>query len=347
MILLVGNFLSKSTGVVNVGEGLAKKLAEAGYVVYTTSQVKNRLLRFCDILYTTWRLRDQYRVAQVDVFSGPSFIWAEAVCFLMRALEKPYILTLHGGNLPSFAKLHPGRVSRLLGSAAAVTVPSRYLLEQMKAYREGLILLPNPIELQNYPFHLRETLSPRLVWLRSFHSIYNPSLVPQVLARLAPKYPQVKIDMIGPDKGDGSLQEMLSLADQLGVRDRIIIHGAVPKEQVPEYLNRGDIFLNTTHFDNVPVSVIEAMACGLCIISTDVGGMPYLLQDEEDSLLIPPNDPNTMAASVDRLLEEPATAAKLSSAARKKVEAFDWAVVLPSWMQLFELAQLHQAGEMI
>lgn len=344
MILLVGNFLSKSTGVVNVGEGLAKKLEEAGYAVYTASQVKNRLLRFCDILYTTWRLRDQYRVAQVDVFSGPSFIWAEAACFLMGAMGKRYILTLHGGNLPSFAQLHPGRVGRLLRSAPAVTVPSRYLFEQMKAYREDLILLPNPIELQNYPLHLRQTLSPRLVWLRSFHSIYNPSLVPQVLARLAPKYPHVKIDMLGPDKGDGSMQAMLSLADQLGVRDRIEIHGAVPKEQVPEYLNRGDIFLNTTNFDNVPVSVLEAMACGLNIVSTNAGGLPYLLDNHVDSLLVPPDNADQMALAIAQLLESPGFATELALEARRKVEKFDWCEILPLWLKLiarFESSSTH------
>jgi len=97
---------------------------------------------------------------------------------------------------------------------------------------------------------------------------------------------------------------------------------------------KGDIFLNTTNVDNAPVTVLEAMASGLCVVSTNVGGIPYMLEDEQDALLVPPDDAEAMAAAVRRVLTEPRLAESLSRNARHKAERSDWAVVLPQWETL-------------
>jgi glycosyltransferase involved in cell wall biosynthesis len=99
-------------------------------------------------------------------------------------------------------------------------------------------------------------------------------------------------------------------------------------------MSRGDIFLNTTNVDNTPISVLEAMACGLCVVSTNVGGIPYLLEHEHDALLVPPDDPAAVATAVRRLLTEPDLAEQLSRNARQKAEKFDWSIILPQWEAL-------------
>ena len=104
----------------------------------------------------------------------------------------------------------------------------------------------------------------------------------------------------------------------------------------PDWLTKADIFINTTNVDNMPISVLEAMASGLCVVSTNVGGIPYLLEDESDALLVPPNDPQAMTAAVCRILTEPGLAEKLSSNARKKAEQFDWSVIMPQWEAILE-----------
>lgn len=333
-ILIIGNFLSSSGLNKSVCEELALRLEAAGWSVITTSRQKNRILRLLDMLWTAWRARKQYDVAQIDVFSGPSFLWAEAVCWILRRLKKPYVLTLHGGNLPGFARRGKGRVRRLLTSAAAVTTPSRYLQEQMAAYCESLILLPNPLDIAAYPAVERLTPKPCLVWLRAFHEIYNPRLAARVVALLKTDFPDTQLTMVGPDKGDGSFAAFNATVHELGLDGHVRCVGGVPKRDVSDWLNRGDIFLNTTNVDNTPVSVIEAMACGLCVVSTDVDGIPYLLEDEHDALLVPPDDPQAMAGAVRRILTEPELAERLSWNARAKAEQFDWSMVLPQWERL-------------
>lgn len=335
-ILLIGNHLSGHRNNLNISQDLAQHLNSARYQVNTTSNKNNKLLRLADMIYTIWHHRHEYDIAQMDVFSGQAFVWAYLSAKLLKNIHKPFILTLHGGNLPVFSIHHPSQVKWLLNHANAVTVPSRYLQDTMRSYRNDLILIPNALDINLYSCVKHDPPKPILVWLRAFHEIYNPGLAVRVLDILQKETPESRLIMVGPDKGDGSLQKTKSLAIQFGVEDFIEFSGGVPKQEVPMWLNRGDIFINTTNYDNTPVSVMEAMACGLCIVSTNVGGVPYLIEDGLDGLLVPVDNAEAMAAAVRRIITEPGLAARLSTNARKKAESFDWHIVLPRWEQLIE-----------
>jgi glycosyltransferase involved in cell wall biosynthesis len=330
-VLLIGKFPSFALQKRGVCAELARRLSESGWSVLTTSAKNRRFPRLLDIVSSVWRMRHKYDVAQVDVFSGLAFFWAEAACWTLRRARKPYVLTLHGGNLPEFSRRWPGRVRRLLQSADLVTTPSLYLQEQMRPYRNGLRELPNALDVSAYEFRSRRQPQPRLVWLRSFHEMYNPTLAPKVVHLLSARFPDMRLIMVGPDHGDGSLRRTQEVARELGVSDRIQWPGGVPKTQIAEWINSGDVFLNTTNIDNTPVSVLEAMACGLCVVSTNVGGVPYLLEHERDALLVPPADAQAMADAVHRILTEPELGERLSRQARSKAEQRDWSTVLPRW----------------
>lgn len=333
-ILLVSNLFSVGDAYGGVCKELAQCLSGQGWRVTITSTRKNRLLRVLDMLWTVWRAREQYALAQVDVFSGSAFIWAEAVTWLLQQIGKPYVLTLHGGNLPSFAPRAPRRVRRVINGAAYVTTPSRYLYEHMALYRDDLRLIPNPVDLKHYSYRLRDQPEPRLLWLRAFHAAYNPALAARVLAKIGSEYSDARLIMVGPDKGDGSFQVCQRTAQELAIEHKIEFPGAVPKTDIPVWISRGDIFLNTTNVDNTPISVIEALACGLCVVSTNVDGIPYLLEHEHDALLVPPDDPEAMAHAIRRILTELGLAERLSRNARAKAEQFDWSTILPQWEAL-------------
>ncbi|HEU4628910.1 MAG TPA: glycosyltransferase family 4 protein [Gemmatimonadaceae bacterium] len=336
-VLLVGNFL-RATNAHALGEDLRAHLDDRGWRTVTTSARRAALARLADMVGTAWRRRGDYAVAQVNVYSGRAFLWAEAVCATLRLARKPYILSLHGGNLPRFARRWPRRTRRLLRRAVAVTAPSPYLREHMRPYRGDVQLLPNPLELADYAFVARPAPRPRLVWLRAFHAVYDPGLAPRVVAELAADVPDVALRMIGPDAEPGSRAATAALARTLGVADRVTLLDKVPKREVPAALQRGDIFLNTARVDNTPVCVLEALACGLCVVSTNVGGMPYLLRHEHDALLVPPGDPVAMAGAVRRLLHEPGLAERLSRNGRRTAEQFAWDRVLPRWEALLTAA---------
>ncbi len=335
-VLIVGNFLSFSTGTRSVCEDFAERLKSSGWSVITTSTKKSRIARLIGMISTIWRKRNHYEIAQVDVYSGNAFFWAEASCWALRRAGKPYVLTLHGGNLPSFSNKWPQRVRHLLNSAAAVTCPSPFLLQKFRSIRNDLILMPNPLEVSSFPFVHRKNPKPNLIWLRAFHEIYNPVLAPKVIDFVRRIFPDVHLKMGGPVKDESSFLKMKKVAKELSVEDRIEITGPISRANIAGFLNQGDIFLNTTNFDNTPVSLLEAMACGLCVVSTDVGGIPYLLKDGEDALLVPGNNAQAMSAAITRLLTEPELASTISKNARTAAEKFDWSKIMPHWESLFQ-----------
>lgn len=278
--------------------------------------------------------RGAYRLAVVDVYSGRAFLWAEAAAQTAKWRGRPVVLALHGGQLPAFARAHGGRVGRLLRLADAAVAPSGFLRDALGRWRADIQVIPNAIEVQRYPFRLRARVQPQLVWLRSFHENYNPVMAVEVLARVQVERPEALLVMYGADK-DGSLERVREAARRLGVEQAVVLRRAIPKEQVGRALAEADVFLNTTNVDNMPVSVVEAMACGLCLVSTDAGGVPYLVEDGVDGLLVKPGDAQGMAQAVLRLLSEEGLSARLSAMARRKAESFDWNSVLDRWLELF------------
>ena len=331
MVLIIGNFISRSHYTFTMAEELSHRLTETGWSVITSSGINNRIARLLDMIFTTWINRKTYSCAQVDVYSGPAFLWAEAVSLVLRILKKPFLLTLHGGNLPAFARRWPRRVRNLLNAAVLVGTPSLNIQQNLKSHREDIVYLPNGINLNRYTYRLRSQPAFRMVWLRAFHKIYNPVMTARTLALLVKEYPDIQLETTGPDKGDGSLQEVRNLAEQFGIGNNLHITLGIPKEEVPRHLCGYDIFLNTTNYESFGVAVMEAAATGMCIVTTNVGELPYLWQDGHDALLVPPDDHEAMAAAVRRILTEPGLAERLSYNARKKAEQFDWSVILPQW----------------
>lgn len=334
-ILIVGNQSSKMGGGLAVCEELETRLPELGWTVYLASSKKSRISRIMDMVWTTIRYRRQYSVALVEVFSGPSFIWAEIITLLLKALKKRVILTLYGGNLPNFGKSHSQRVQRLFSSADRVIAPSNYLKEEMKQYCNHITLLRYGVDIDEFQYRHRDNPDPKLITLRSIHEIYNPSLAPKVLYSILDKYPNASLVMIGANKHDGSWEKTKQTISGLGITEKVQMLGRIPRNEIPANLNDADIYLNTPDIDNTPLSIAEAMACGLCIVSTNIGGLPYIMNDGENALLVPADDPETMATAVIRILEERGLASRLSLNARREAEQYSWSIVITKWEELF------------
>jgi len=343
-ILILGTFLSSAVGTRAVSEDLGERLAASGWSVTMRSRARARTARLLDTVVSAWRRRRDYSVGLVDVFSGRAFILAEAACWTLRRAKKPYILAVHGGALPAFARRWPRRVRRLVESAAVVVTPSRYLASELGPFRAPIHIVPNPISLERYPYRVRTAPRPCLIWLRSFHRVYDPVLACHVLARLSRDYPEARLVMIGPDKGDGTLKRVHGAIEALGLGGRVELPGPIAKSDVPRWLSGSDIFLNTTFIDNAPVSVLEAQACGLGVVSTNAGGLPHMLADGQDALLVPDRDPDALAAAVRRILTEPGLGERLSNGGRTRAANHDWELVLPMWRRLFHTLALREAS---
>ena len=139
--------------------------------------------------------------------------------------------------------------------------------------------------------------------------------------------------MIGPVKDD-SFEVAKQLVKNHKLEGAIEFTGVLSKEKWHNKSKDFDIFINTTNFDNTPVSVMEAMALGLTIISTNAGGIPYLIDNNFEGVLVDKNDPEQMANAIIKLLKE--NNQELSINARKKAESFSWEIVKEAWFSILK-----------
>lgn len=333
-LLYIGNKLSEHGFTMTSIETLGPLLEQEGYNLFYASSKKNKILRFLDMLFKTFYLRKKVDFLIIDTYSTSNFWYAYFVCKLAQILKIKYIPILHGGNLPKRLDANLAACKSIFNSAYKIVSPSGYLMHffEKKGFK-NLIQIPNSISISEYPFLKREKFEPKILWVRSFSNIYNPKMAVDVLNNLVKDFPNASLCMVGPEK-DGSLIATKKYAKELNLA--VQFTDKLPKKEWIELSKEFDFFINTTHFDNTPVSVIEAMALGLPIISTNVGGLPFLLKNEITGILVDDSDTIAMADAIKKLAQNPSKAFQLANNARQESLLFDWSNVKLQWIKILQ-----------
>ncbi|RTY92245.1 glycosyltransferase family 4 protein [Flavobacterium sp. GT3R68] len=331
-LLYIGNKLAQHGITETTIETLGPLLENEGYKVIYASTKKNEYVRMLHMLLSVLQNRKSDYVI-IDTYSTSSFWYAFATSQLCRLLGKKYIPFLHGGNLPRRLTKNPEICKMIFQHSYYNVAPSHYLLEAFRKHYTNVLYIPNVIEIRQYPYKERNNPQPKILWVRSFAKIYNPAMAVEVLDAIKKTYPLAVLCMVGPDK-DGSLFLTQKMAHDKKLD--IVFTGKLSKKAWTKLAQEYDIFINTTHFDNMPVSVIEAMALGMAIVSTNVGGIPFLLEHEGNAILVADKDTHGMVSGIQKLLEKPELYKKLTSGARTKAESFDWKMVKENWLKILQ-----------
>ena len=309
-----------------------------GYSVISASSKLNRVLRLIEIIDTVIRNRKAIDVLIVEVYSGMNFVVADIVGRIPRFFGLPTIFVLHGGNLPQFTKRYSSWTKRVLARADKLVAPSKFLKRELQELGPPIEVIGNVVSLGDYPFQLRKSAAPKLLWMRSFHDIYNPRMAVTVFGSIKEKYPDAGLVMAGVDKG--LEPEIKKMVKEMGLQDAVRFPGFLDQEAKVREFSNADIFLNTNRIDNMPVSVLEACAMGLPVVATCVGGIPDLIQNGENGLLVPDGDVEGMVCAIDSLLKNPELTERLSVNGHKLAEKSSWENVRTKWEELFQEIQL-------
>ncbi|MFH6769629.1 glycosyltransferase family 4 protein [Gaetbulibacter aquiaggeris] len=333
-LLYIGNHLSKTGKTETTIETLSKSLRLEGYKVFAFSNKRNKLVRLFDMLFAILKYAIKVDYVLIDTYSTSNFYYAFLCSQLCRIVNLKFIPILHGGNLPKRIKSNP-KLSKAIFKNAFINIsPSTYIQSEFsKQGFSNVMIIPNAIDLKNYPFKLREFKTIKLLWVRSFSEIYNPLLAVKIVKSLKDEGLNASLCMVGPE-GDGTLEKTKDYAKALGVD--VIFTGKLSKNEWIKMSTDYNVFLNTTNFDNMPVSVIEAMALGLPIISTNVGGLPFLINHNEDGILVNRDDVSEFVDAIKEIRSCPDKAIKLAQNARRKVEGYDWDKIKSQWISLLD-----------
>lgn len=302
------------------------------HVVVIASRYENKVLRILDICWSS-ALRNYQNIC-IDVFSGQAFRIAEVASKIARFREKKLIYTLHGGKLPEFYQQYPKRVERLFRKADRILTPSLYLKQFFQGKGFTVDYLPNSIDLGRFPYAKKRCNTAKLLWVRAFSLIYQPALAVETLYQVRKAFPEATLTMVGPDKGE--LQKTKDLIKKLQMDEAVVITGPVPNDVLYEYYHSHCVFLNTTAYESFGVAVMEAAACGIPIISSKIGEIPYLWKHETEIMIVDQPNGESFAQNAIRILSDHDLAQRLSLNARQKAEQFDWEVIRPRWIQLLE-----------
>ena len=331
-LLYIGNKLSDHGYTSTSIETLGTFLEGEGFHVYYASSQKNKILRMLEMIIKTFKYAKKVDYVLIDTYSTKNFWYAFIISQLCRILNLKYIPKLHGGNLPNRI-IRSKFFSKLIFKNAHINIaPSYYLLEAFKKNGyTNLKYIPNTIEIQLYTPSPKVFKAPKILWVRSFAKIYNPVMAVKVFIKIKDIFPDAKICMVGPKKDD-SHAKTLKYAKKNKVE--VVVTGKLSKKEWIEVSKEYNVFINTTHFDNTPISVIEAMALGLPIVSTNVGGISYLLEHNVNALLVADDDIAGMINQISRLFTEPNLAHTLSERGKESVKSFDWEIVKNQWIEL-------------
>jgi glycosyltransferase involved in cell wall biosynthesis len=315
------------------GEVLGELLLRSGYEVLLTSRCLNRGLRLCDMAGSLLRWARRVDIVVVMVFSGLGFGAADVPSWIAKRLHKPLVLALHGGNLPAFAGRHPTWSRRVLSRGDVLVAPSEYLAVAMSRLGFEARVIPNILPMESYTYRERRSSAPRLLWMRAFQDVYQPEMAIEVLRLLRSSYPAARLTMAGQDKG--KFEDVRRLAQVHGLGDQVRFPGFLDAAGKQREFESHDIFINTSRVDNMPVSLAEAAAAGLPVVTTAVGGIPYVFRDKHSALLVTNGDAPAMARAVERLVELPDLTARLSRNGRMVAESCGWTRVTSGWERLF------------
>lgn len=333
-ILYVGNKLSRHGNTITAMEILGPLLQREGYEVAYASSKKNKALRLLDMWAKTIYYSAKLDYMLIDTYSTSNFWYVFSVSQLGRILGVKYIPVLHGGNLPKRLQSNPILCRMIFDHALTNVAPSGYLLDVFqKTGFSNTVFIPNTIEIKNYTFKSRIQLNPKLLWVRSFSPIYNPAMALNVLALLKKDFADASLCMVGPDK-NGYLETIKAYANRQNLD--VTFTGKLSKKEWATLSESYDIFINTTHFDNTPVSVIEAMALGLPIVSTNVGGIPFLLEDHKTALLVADGDVEAMVNAIKKMLKEETLTRMLTENAFQLTQTFDFENVKHQWLEILK-----------
>lgn len=283
------------------------------------------------VLYA-WSLARLRRADVVHVFSASfwSFLLAPVPALAAgRLLGKRVVLNYHSGE----AGQHLGRwgwlVHPWLRLAHEIVVPSEYLRRVFLEHGHVARVVANVVDTGRFVYRARAPLEARLLSTRSLEPSYRVDVILAAFALLKAARPEATLTIAGRGSQEGRLRRMAAATPG------VTFAGRVAPEDMPRLCDSADVFLNASVVDNQPLSLLEAFASGLPVVTTAAGGVADMLRHGESGLFVPPLDPAAMAAAVLALLQDEQAALRLARGARLVAEAHSWAAVRERWSDVY------------
>ena len=248
-----------------------------------------------------------------------------------KLLRKRTIITYHGGEAKEYFSKHAAFVRRWLSRADEVIVLSGFLKEIFEQYQIPCVVIPNIVVLRPQTEH-STTIAPKFISIRHLEPLYNIPCILQAYEQVLKQYPKATLDILG----QGSMRAELEGYVQENKLTGVTFIGQVPNDTIYDYFANASIMLSAPKIDNMSVSLLEAMNAGLLVISSRVGGVPYMIEDGKTGLLFESENSNDLATKMTWSLEHHQEVSTMILTAQGEVQKYSWSNVKPLLFKIYE-----------
>lgn len=289
------------------------------------------------MLNLLWRV-PRYDIVHIFSASYFSFIIAQTPAIVIsRLFGKAIVLNYHSGQADDHLKRWGQIVYAILRLVDRIVVQSEYLVKVFKDHGFDSVAIANVVNVDAFPFVARETFRPHILVPRMLDPIYNVACSIRAFQIVKLQVPDARLTLLGNGPQEESLR---NLVRDLQIDD-VTFAGRVERNQIADVYRQHDIFLNSSDIDNMPVSVLEAFASGLPVVTTAAGGIPYMIRDRETGHLVELDDHGALAERLLEVLRDQAATQKMVHAARKQLDQYRWPAVACRWFDLYNGLSKH------
>ena len=257
--------------------------------------------------------------------------------------RKRIIVTYHGGGAGDYFERHGAFASRWLRRADKVIVLSGYLKKIFDEYDIPCVVIPNIVTLREDIYQSKQGIAPKCISIRHLTSLYQIDIIIRAFVQMLEKYPDATLDILGQGDKREELEAFVRELEKEGVSElgrKVRFVGQVPNEQIYDYLKANDIMLSAPKIDNMPVSLLEAMNAGVLVISSNVGGVPYMIEHDRTGLLSDSSQDSDvsdqMAEQILWALGHSEESIRMIEAAHIEVQKYSWKEVKKQLIPLYE-----------
>lgn len=318
-ILIIGNYQAGIGGISGQIEMLHRCLQQDGVdcsLFSTKGNAFQRIYKFFQLILKARR----YDVLHIHGCSEWGFLPIVYGIIAGKKWRKRIIVTYHGGGADEYFAQHTRFVRRWLNRADKVIVLNGFLKGVFDKYEISCVVIPNIINLPMIIHKEPEQQMVRFISVRHLRELYNIPCILRAYEIVKQQYNQCSLTILG----QGPLQADL----EQWVVDRklqdVTFVGQVPNEEMNRYLSESDVMLSAPHIDNMPVSVLEAMNAGVLVISSRVGGVPYIMEENKTGLFFADDNAEELAEKMIWAIEHPIGRAEIVAAAKKDVQKYSW-----------------------
>ncbi|HQR31398.1 MAG TPA: glycosyltransferase family 4 protein [Blastocatellia bacterium] len=285
------------------------------------------------------------RVRQCDVLHVFSASYYSYLLSAMPALlvakwyDKKSILNYHSGEAEDHLKNWPRTAGPTMQWASLIVVQSGYLKAIFGQFRLDATIIPSSVNLERFHFRQRDPLRPIFLSNRLHEPLYNVACIVRAFAIIQRHRADARLIIAGDGTERAELERLAAELKLTGVE----FIGRVEYAQMPSVYDSADIYLNSPNLDNFPNSIMESFAAGLPVVTTDAGGIPYLVSEGETGFLVGCGDHSAMAEKALRLLADQNLASRIAQQAREECEQYSAEHEQRRWMEVYQNLMLNGA----